>query len=223
MNDRPDKSAPNRLYVEGADDFHVLCALVRKTGVGWTRADLRIPYAPETNGDKNAVKQARTAVKARSHRCVGLVVDADSEPRSRWTEIRNELAEFAASPFGLELPETYPVEGVVARGQDGRRVGVWMMPGGARSGAVEGFLTSLVPQDDLWVHAVDATTAARSRGATFADKDLSKARLRAWLAWQKAPGAPYGRAIDAGFLASTSAEADLLVRWFRELFLAPDG
>lgn len=213
MNDRPDKSAPNRLYVEGADDFHVICALARKSGVGWTKANPKIPFAPETSGDKNAVKEARTAVKAKSHACVGLVVDADSDPAARWAYIRREFDDLE-----LGLPAGYPVGGFLAEDRDGRRVGIWMMPGDSQPGALEGLIISLVPQVDLWSHARDATEAARAKGAMFADKDLLKARLRAWLAWQASPGAPYGRAIDAGYLGSTSPEAVALVTWFRKLF-----
>lgn len=44
---RPSKdSTRNRLYVEGADDFHVVCALVHKSGVAWSASDSRIPHAP---------------------------------------------------------------------------------------------------------------------------------------------------------------------------------
>ena len=71
-----------------------------------------------------------------------------------------------------------------------------MMPQGGQPGAVEAFVATLIPDSPLKQHADAATTQARSHGAIFADKDLEKARLRAWLAWQRVPGAPYGRAIE---------------------------
>lgn len=78
MSGRPSKdSTDNRLYVEGADDFHVICALVRKAGITWTATDARIPLAPNTNGDKDALEKAAVAVKNRTP-CVGLVIDADT-------------------------------------------------------------------------------------------------------------------------------------------------
>lgn len=85
---------------------------------------------------------------------------------------------------------------------------------------MEAFVATLIPPSPLKQHADASTDQARSIGAAFANKDLEKARLRTWLAWQKAPGAPYGRAIDEGFLESSSHMADALVRWFRELYLA---
>jgi hypothetical protein len=83
MTGRPDKSAKNRLFVEGADDFHVICALVRGAGISWTSSDPQIPFAPGTSGDRNAIKEARVAFKAGSHPRIGLVVDADADPSKR--------------------------------------------------------------------------------------------------------------------------------------------
>jgi len=212
--ERPSKaSTSNRLYVEGADDFHVVCALVRKSGVAWTASDPRIPYAPDTNGDADALAKAVVAVKGLTPR-VGLVIDGDRNPTARWQEVRNGF-----HAVGAELPATYSTDGVVVATNDGRSLGVWMMPHGGRPGAVEAFVATLIPGSPLKQHADAATDQARTLGATFADKDLEKARLRTWLAWQRAPGAPYGRAIDEGFLAASSPVADALVRWFRALYL----
>jgi hypothetical protein len=217
MSDRPDKSARNRLFVEGADDFHVICALVKKAGVSWTRADQQIPFAPGTSGDRNAIKEARVAFKA-GHPRVGLVVDADVDPRSRWAGLKREFDEFTQAPCSLVLPSDYPDSGVIADSQDGRRLGIWIMPDGKQSGAVEGLLASLVPRNDLWIHATESTHLARLKGALFADKDHTKAELRAWLAWQQAPGSPYGRAIELGYLGASSPLAGMLVNWFKKLF-----
>lgn len=219
MSSRPDKNARNRLFVEGADDFHVLCALVRGAGVTWTSATPAIPYAPETNGDKKAIKEARVAFKSAGHPRVGLVVDADADPQARWASLKGEFEEFAQAPCGLTLPPEYPEErGVIADSQDGRRLGIWIMPDGRQPGAVEGFLTSLVPQTDLWAHAVAATRQASAQGAVFKENDRLKAQLRAWLAWQEKPGPPYGRAIELGYLGSSSPLAGTLIAWVRQLF-----
>lgn len=219
MSSRPDKNARNRLFVEGADDFHVICSLVRGAGVAWTSTVPAIPYAPETNGDKKAIKEARVAFKSAGHPRVGLVVDADADPKARWASLKKEFDEFASAPCGLILPPQYPeAQGVIADSQDGRRLGIWIMPDGLQPGAVEGFLTSLVPQTALWTHAVDATREASTQGAAFVAKDRLKAQLRAWLAWQEAPGSPYGRAIELGYLGSSSPLAGTLVAWVRRLF-----
>jgi hypothetical protein len=211
---RPSKdSTRNRFYVEGADDFHVVCALVRKAGVSWIASDSRIPYAPDTNGDADAIKKAVVAVKGRTPR-VGLVVDGDARPSERWQAIHRQFDE-----IGVPLPTDYEDDGVVVSLDGERCVGVWMMPYGGQPGAVEALVASLIPDSKLRAHANVATDQARAIGAEFADKDLDKARLRAWLSWQRAPGAPYGRAIDAGFLELSSPMTDALVRWFRRLYL----
>lgn len=214
-SDRPTQhSTLNRLYVEGADDFHVVCALVRKSGVVWTKSDPAIPHAPATNGDANALKQAVVAVKSLTPR-VGLVIDADEAPLRRWQQIRQSFGS-----VGATLPGVYAADGVIVDVAEQCRVGIWMMPYGGQPGAVEKFVSSLLPDSPLRQHANEATAKARELGAAFVERDSEKARLRTWLAWQKAPGAPYGRAIDEGFLGSSSVEATALVEWFRALFKA---
>lgn len=212
-SERPTKDSRNRLFVEGADDFHVICALVRKSGVQWTPSDPLIPFAPNTNGHANAISQAFVAVKSLTHPRVGLVVDADTKPSQRWEQINHAL-----KAFGASLPDNYD-DGAVVVLEDERRFGVWMMPHAGQPGAVEGLVESLVPDSPLKIYATNATRDARNHGAIFADKDLTKAQLRAWLAWQRDPGAPYGRAIDTGFLSGSSDAADALVRWFKKLYL----
>jgi hypothetical protein len=211
---RPSKDAPNRLFVEGADDFHVVCALVRKSGVRWTAADSRIPYAPFTNGDANAIKQAVVATKGQTPR-VGLVIDGDASPGTRWQELHRRF-----DRIGVSLPATYQGDGVVVSPGAALRLGIWMMPHEGEPGAVETLVSSLIPESKLKEHARAATDEARTLGASFANKDLEKARLRAWLSWQKDPGAPYGRAIDAGFLEPSSSMTEALVEWFGRVYLA---
>lgn len=142
------------------------------------------------------------------------MIDADASPQQRWREVQQAFAKIA-----VELPSSYPERGYVEDIDDERRLGIWMMPYGGQPGAIEIFLAKLVPDGPLKDYAHEAVSRARELGAEFADKDLEKARLRTWLAWQKAPGAPYGRAIAWGCLSPSSPWADELVAWFRRLYL----
>lgn len=206
-------STKNRLIVEGADDFHVVRALVMKSETTLTAIDPRVPWTPQPNGDRRAIQTAVTTLKNLAPR-VGLVIDADTDPQKRWGEVQRAFAK-----IGVELPPRYIESGYVEDIDDERRLGIWMMPDGNRPGAIETFLADLVPDGPLKDHADEAVTRARELGAKFADKDREKARLRTWLAWQKNPGATYGLAIDCGFLSTSSSAADNLVGWFRRLYL----
>jgi hypothetical protein len=206
-------SNKSRLAVEGADDFHVVCALVMKSEPTLVALDPRVPWTPKPNGDKQAIKTAVTELKNLAPR-VGLVIDADTDPQKRWREVQRRFGK-----IGVRLPPEYPAGGYVEDVDDERRLGIWMMPYGDQPGALEAFLATLVPDGDLKDYVDQAVTRAREIGATFADKDLEKARLRTWLAWQQTPGVPYGLAIECGFLSSSSPWADDLVTWFRRLYL----
>jgi hypothetical protein len=206
-------STENRLYVEGADDLHVVVALVMKSEPTLTATDPRVPWTPKPNGDKQAIKTAVAALKNLEPR-VGLVIDADTDPQKRWRYVQQRFG-----AIGVGLPPKYPAGGYVEDVDDERRLGIWMMPCGDQPGALEAFLATLVPNGDLKNYADQAVAKARELGATFADKDLEKARLRTWLAWQQIPGVPYGLAIECGFLSSSSPWAADLVTWFRRLYL----
>ena len=92
------------------------------------------------------------------------------------------------------------------------------MPDNIARGALEDFLSLLVPPGDpCWSHAEVATREARVCGAKLEETDHLKGALHAWLAWQAIPGQPFGSAITARAFRHDSAEALQFVAWFREL------
>ena len=82
-----------------------------------------------------------------------------------------------------------------------------------------GSLASLVEDGDrLFAHAETATDTATKLGAKFAPTKKQKAVNRAWLAWQKEPGLPYGTAIRAKYFRHDAPAATAFVAWFRQLY-----
>ena len=82
------------------------------------------------------------------------------------------------------------------------------MPDNQREGALEQFLEDLVDDNDpLLPIAARSTSEAAESGAEFPEVDHRKAVLHSWLAWQKAPGLPYGAAIKAQFFRDNSPAA----------------
>lgn len=143
---------------------------------------------------------------------LGYVLDADHSVKERWAEVTTRLR-----TCGLAAPSKPPLEGYVQSGRT--RVGVWLMPNNRHRGALEQFLATLVPQGDrLFDHAKDATREALKLGAAFAQHDVAKADLHAYLAWQEEPGRPYGTAIENEYLGDRSEVADAFVKWYRRLF-----
>ena len=214
----------SRLHVEGRDDVHVVKHLLLRHDIDCPiEKDSRpvrefAPSVPEIRGahDRNAVLDSiEPAVRVSNGRSVGFLLDSDGEPRDRWRAVCDRLRVFA-----LYLPDEIPPEGFVVDVAEFRaRVGVWLMPDNRREGAVEQFLEDLVDDEDaLFPIAERSTAEARRSGAELPAADHRKAVLHTWLAWQKAPGLPYGTAIKAQFFRDDSPTALAFADWYRQVF-----
>ena len=209
-------NSPNRLLVEGLDDQYAIINLMREHGADWDKPDPWLPYIERCDGWSGVVAKTETGLFKSMER-IGIVLDADSDPASRWTSVQGRLRE-----CGLETPTDLPSAGLIENGDIGGkafRCGVWMMPDNRTDGMLEDFITTLIADGDvLWPHACGSTKAAKDLGAPFNDTHCTKASLHAWLAWQETPGRPIGQAITAKVLGSRSELADRFATWFTRLF-----
>lgn len=210
------------LRVEGGDDDHVIRHLLIRNGIDYD-AKPWPPDLPEVKevGDKQALLDGmELAVKTSTGRAVGFVLDADVQIQSRWEAVRNRLTK-----VGVAVPNTPPSEGFVGTSaQFQSTVGIWLMPDNQHDGKLEDFLRSLIDEnDDLIGHAESATNTAKfDLNAKFSEPDHIKAVIHSWLAWQKEPGCPYGKAIRACFFGHDSPAARAFVAWFRVLYQIVD-
>ena len=208
------------LRVEGRDDKFVIESLLRRHGVDFAHVEIKATEKGDGTGGKDALLQGmNTAVTTATGHSVGFVLDADDEPESRWQAVRRRL-----DGTDLVLPEEIPDGGFVGDTPTYQsRVGVWLMPGNQRSGALEEFLMDLVANEDrrLLLLARAATRGAVCLGAGFGKARRRKAALHAWLAWQPKPGLPYGTAITARYLGHDSPAALGFVEWFQRVFPEP--
>jgi hypothetical protein len=100
------------------------------------------------------------------------------------------------------------------------KFGVCIMPDNSSEGYLETFLRYLVPdqEEPIWKHAVESAKSAKGIGAQCPDKDMPKAHLYTWLAWQIIPGQQPGIALTKHILEPNSPRAEAFVKWFRELY-----
>ena len=213
----------SQLRVEGGDDNHAIRHLLVRQGIQYDQKPWPawLPCITATGGKDELLDDVERSVRASSGRAVGFVLDADLRVQDRWQAISTRLRQAGAMP-----PETIPEDGFVGESAEYRaRVGVWLMPdnrqeGEQGEGTLERFLETLVEDaDPLLPYAREATTEAKAtHGANYPDRDVKKAVLHAWLAWQQEPGLPYGTAIKARFLRHDSPAAEDFVAWFRRVF-----
>ena len=204
-------NAPNRLIVEGRDDKWSILALTQLYGWDWDNPQGHYPYIDDAGGVDNAVDALPVSV--RTYNRVGIVVDADTGQQSRWDGIKSKL-----HGVGFTLPAIPNPDGTVVSIGD-KRVGVWLMPNNQSPGKLEDFLAILIPSHDgCWGWADEATKGAADRGALFTESDFIKARIHAWLAWQREPGLPFGTAITAALFSHQAALAQKFVQWMAQLY-----
>jgi hypothetical protein len=210
---RPNPKSRYRLLAEGSDDKHSIIQLLARHGFDWDDETLERPFVEDAGGVERLLETLPTALKV--HHRLGVVLDADTDPLSRWQAVRDR-----ARSVGVALAAEPQAAGTVVTSlQASWKFGVWLMPDNAARGALEDFLALLVPPGDpCWSHADAATRTAREVGAQLAEKDHLKGALHAWLAWQELPGQPFGTAITARTFRHDSAEALQFVAWFRALF-----
>lgn len=216
----PERSS---LRVEGRDDMQAILHLLIRSGFAYEQPrPSGLPAIEEIRGGKTGVlDNVERLVRASANRRVGFVLDADDSVENTWRAIADRLKRVGVAP-----PQTVPAAGFVGESGEYRAtVGVWLMPdnrqeGERGEGTLERFLETLVQDaDPLLPHARDATERAKTEhGARYPDRDVKKAVLHAWLAWQEEPGLPYGTAIKARYFRHDSPTADRFVAWFRRVF-----
>lgn len=213
----PGSMERSRMHVEGPDDQHSIVHLLRHHGIDYDPK----PWPPEfpefkpIGGIRELLEGIGTAVQLSTGRAIGFVLDADSPLLDRWQAVRDRMR-----AVDVAAPPQPPPEGFIGESGTYRcRVGVWLMPDNQHDGKLETFLQTLISEHDLLIdHASGATERAKQLGAEFRHSDRLKAIIHAWLAWQEAPGLPYGTAIQAKYFRHETPVAGVFVAWFRRLF-----
>ena len=199
--------SPSRclLLVEGDDDKHVVEHLVR--------AQSAMPNfeTRAKGGFDNVVAAIGPEIKSPGRIALGVMVDANQDPKSRWQSIRAHLAN-----QGITAPKAPKRHGTVIDRRP--RIGVWMMPDNRSPGELENFIEELIPPNDhVWQMACRFIDAIPERERKFPQHKRTKAQVRAWLATRTRPR-HMGEAIRTGDLKVTEPIAASLAAWLQKLF-----
>ncbi|MGH9822064.1 MAG: DUF3226 domain-containing protein, partial [Blastocatellia bacterium] len=207
---------PLQLIVEGHDDLFAIVGLVR-AHISWPTDKNDAPVWIEVGRSAQEILRhgyLSSILKTHGVRAVGVMLDADENPKGRYQSIRN-----LCSPLFPQMPDELPSEGLVVD-NDEQRLGVWIMPDNSSEGTLENFLRFLVPDDSepVWVYAIECVQKARAMGSGCRDAHLPKANLYTWLAWQDPPGQNPGHALTGRVLNTHSPHAAAFLNWFRTLY-----
>ena len=173
----PSLPAGRVLLVEGQDDQHVVEHFYR------ARFAATPPFVIV---DKKGCAPPCDAVgperKAPDRQVVGIIVDANDDPESRWQAVTDRLRR--ARP-GIDAGDPAP-GGWMADGRP--RVGIRLWPDNESSGEVEDFITAMIPHGDPgWPLSRRCTGNLPAGGRRFREGKTARAEVHAWPATRARP------------------------------------
>jgi hypothetical protein len=203
--------------VEGQDDLYAIAELMGHH-INWPDKKANAPVKVESCGGVEEILSADfipLKLKSREVEILGIVIDANDAVAARWASLRA----LCAVAF-LDIPADLPPTGLIRQNDEGKRLGVWIMPDNSTRGMMETFMKYLVPkpEEPIWKLAQKSAIEARRAGAKYRDAHADKANIFTWLAWQDPPGQTIGTALLQKLLDAHAPSALPFIRWFRELF-----
>ena len=195
------------LLVEGRNDKHVVEHLYRKRFAAEPPFDVL-----DKDGFSRLCEAIEPELKVPDRRVVGIVVDADDRPESRWSAVTDRLRRGCP---GLEIGDPAPC-GTIAGSEP--RVGVWLWPDNESCGEIENFVAGMVPSDDpVWPLSRRYIDSIPVEQRSFSEGKTARAEVHAWLAARAEPRR-MGTAIRAGDLDVSGALATRFASWLEKLF-----
>lgn len=197
---------PRILLVEGLNDKHVVWQVCNRHPV------LPDFYIQERNGVNAVLDSIGSELIVPGRQALGILVDADDSPQSRWDEITYQLRE-----EGISLPSSLSWDGMIIADEN-PRVGVWMMPDNQATGELEDFVSQMIPAGDpVWPLAQQYIAGIPPSARKFAAGKTLRAQLHSWLAAREDPR-QIGLAIRARDLAIDGELCQKFVTWLTRLF-----
>lgn len=203
---------PDVLLVEGRSECHVINRLRQRLA---QRFDSIPEFKIEDKGGIGPLLDSiEWQVKAPGLRSLGILVDANDDPGSRWLAVTGRLrradVDFpnGPSPFGIIIEGTLHIP----------RIGIWMMPDNSSPGQLEDFIAAMIPDDDpIWPLSQSYVEDIPETHRKFKPPKTLRAQVHAWLAVREDPR-QIGQAITAGDLDVDVEACQRFVRWLRNLF-----
>jgi len=208
------------LVVEGRTEVFAIPYLMEANGVIWGKGKNNTAVRiKDYDGYENINKPDAIATEllASGLTALGIIIDADDEPKERWQSIRNTCQN---SFTGFDLPIDLPENGLICDSPNEVKFGIWIMPDNKMSGMLETFLAYMIPEENeaLWQFAQESVKEAKTKGANFTEFQIDKANIYTWLAWQNPSGRQLHQAVMEKILDPKHPRAQKFVTWFKDLY-----
>lgn len=203
----------NRIIFEGPDDKHVVMNLLFNHN---HQGQPLCEHFKEKikGGIDNLIDTLKEEIGATDLDRLGIILDADTNLAGQWARVTRVLEE-----YGCENVPTQPnTHGTIVKTDDGKLIGIWVMPDNQSSGALEDFVGTLISDNDsLWTKAKEDVNRIPQNDRRFKDTYLSKAQVHTWLAWQEEPGTRMGETFKKKYLDPEHPQARTFVSWIKQL------
>ena len=200
------------LLVEGINDKHVINNLLKAHKL---ESEITIR---DKEGITNILATLKTEVDANQD-FLGIVVDANASLDARWQSLTDRLKN---EEIGYSDVPANPVkEGLILESEGFLpKLGIWVMPNNELVGKIENFIRLLVAEEreNLWQLAEKVVGEIPAEERLFADKDIIKAKVHTFLAWQDEPGRPMGESVTRRYFQTDAQEALNFIEWIRQLY-----
>lgn len=217
------KIYPKILLVEGDNDKRVIPEFIEQNDILWEPEPKEYIVKIKAKDSKENLlneTEIKTELQASGLKELGIVVDADENPKTRKQRI-----EQLYKSLGKNINENVSSDGFIIQLDSGIKFGIWMMPDNENQGMLETFLSYFIEDEDnnpstnsLWQYVQEVVTEASKRGATYKQVHLDKAKIHTWLAWQDEPGNQLHQAIKYKILNSSHPKGQSFLRWFKQLY-----
>jgi len=200
------------LLVEGVNDKHIINNLLKAHDLE-NAITIR-----DKEGITNILSTLKTEVDANQD-FLGIVVDANSNINSRWQSLVDRLKDAEIGYSGV--PNKPIKDGLIIERQGFLpKLGIWVMPNNELIGKIEDFIRLLVAteRENLWRIAEQVVKDIPDEEKLFAEKDIIKAQVHTFLAWQDEPGRPMGESITRRYFQIDAPEALSFVDWIHRLY-----
>ena len=205
---------PNKLFVEGKNDKHVVSALCNYYNIP---ENFDIIPCDSIDQVFNHLKLA--LMDPTKNPKIGIIVDADQSIENRFKTFQSHISQTNFYDMGtLNLKESGLIMFPKEKGNP--VVGAWFMPDNKLNGMLEDFVMSFEGTDNTLMKEADSVLNTIEQKGIQKYKDIhrSKAKVHTYLAWQEVPGMPMGQAITTHVLNPNSSKAKIFVDWLSNLF-----
>ena len=209
MNRPASEPSDRLLLVEGSDDQHVIRHV-------WTR---RYGHAPPfqispRDGISRVIDAIRDEARVLGRQALGILVDANDSPATRWQSISDRLAS-----LDIQTPAAPHPDGLIIDATVGMpRIGIWLMPDNQSRGELEDFVAEMIPDGDpVWPLSQDYISRIPDEHREFAENKATTAEVYAWLATREDPR-QMGAAIGARDLDIDGDLCTHFTDWLERLF-----